>query len=327
MSDVDPPVAAPVLPADEDEGVPGALQPPYPLIARALAAGRVIPFLGAGASLVGRVGGAAFNPRAPDFLPTGAELAAYLAAEAAFPQDEDQGDLAKVCSYFADVISDRDTLRRVLRELLNRDFKPGPLHHLLAAVDKPLMIVSTNYDTLIEQAFRERGKPYDLVVYPAEVQSFVGALWWPHGAAEPQKVASNELEIDLSTTTVIFKMHGTISPVEQWDNFVITEEDYIEFLSRMTTNSAIPSTFYTHFRGRSFLFLGYSLRDWNLRVLLKNLNKTFEQKAAEVRTTRSWAIQRKPSMLERALWERKGVQILNVDLERFVARLRDQMGL
>jgi hypothetical protein len=31
-----------------------------------------------------------------------------------------------------------------------------------------MIIVSTNYDTLIEQAFQEAGKPYDLVVYPTD---------------------------------------------------------------------------------------------------------------------------------------------------------------
>ena len=66
-------------------------------------------------------------------------------------------------------------------------------------------------------------------------------------------------------------MHGSISADSGWDSFVVTEEDYVEFLSRMTDNKAIPSILIDYFQERNFLFLGYSLRDWNLRVLLRRL--------------------------------------------------------
>jgi SIR2-like domain len=44
-----------------------------------------------------------------------------------------------------------------------------------------MMIVTTNYDTLLEQAFLEAQKPYELVVYPADNEEYAnGVLWWPH---------------------------------------------------------------------------------------------------------------------------------------------------
>lgn len=185
----------------------------------------------------------------------------------------------------------------------------------------------TNYDTLLEHAFRAAGKPYDLIVYPADRKDVANAvLWWPQGAAEPLVRPPNELDIDLDATTVIYKMHGTVMrETEEWDNFVITEEDYVEFLSRMTRGLAVPSLFYPHFRERSFLFLGYSLRDWNLRVVLRNLAKYFARHTGdEDEGLPSWAIQRNPSALERRLWITRNVTIFDVGLEQFIIRLSER---
>ncbi|HEY2294118.1 MAG TPA: SIR2 family protein [Thermoanaerobaculia bacterium] len=254
------------------------MEPPYGVISSLLKKGRVVPFLGAGASMIGRPPGVAWNADEPAFLPSGLDLAHLLADEAEFPSSDehDRGDLARVASYFANVAG-RRILRDRLREvLLAGTYRHGELHDFLASqVPGPRVIVVTNYDTLLEQAFQAAGRAYDLVVYPADRRDIANAvLWWEHGRAEPTAVSPNELDIDLDHTTVIFKMHGTVvTQSDEWDNFVITEEDYVEFLSRLTFNTAIPSIFYPYFRERSFLFLGYSLRDWNLRVLLKNLSK------------------------------------------------------
>jgi hypothetical protein len=308
------------------------VEPPYGIICNRLKTGKVIPFLGAGASFAGRLPDAKWDPARPKFLPRGLELAHFLADEAEFPSTDpaDRCDLAKVSSYYAD-IAGRRTLRERLRETLNYEYQGNLIHELLAAVPAPLVIVVTNYDCLVEKAFRAARKPYDLVVYPSDRKDIANAiLWWPKGALKPLVKAPNELDIDLTKTTVIYKMHGTIShETEEWDNFVITEEDYVEFLSRMTASAAIPSIFYSHFRDRSFLFLGYSLRDWNLRVILKNLSKYFSRRAFgmddEEDQLPSWAIQRQPSELERQLWKRRNVNIFDLSLDDFAIKLQRRL--
>jgi hypothetical protein len=122
-------------------------------------------------------------------------------------------------------------------------------------------------------------------------------------------------------------MHGTIvRDTDVWDNFVITEEDYVEFLSRMTAKTAIPSLFYPYFRERSFLFLGYSLRDWNLRVVLKNLSKFFTARSnkdiyGDDEPLPSWSIQYKVSELEMGLWQARNVKIFDTTLELFTENM------
>jgi len=307
-------------------------EPPYGVIWNRVRAGKVIPFLGAAASFVGRAPGVSWNPQQPQFLPSGVELSRFLAQETSFPSSDprDIDDLAKVSSYYA-IVSGRRTLHERLHEVFNYQFTFGPLHQFLASVPAPLLIVSTNYDTFIEQAFQAANKPYDLVIHPSQRKDIANAVWWwPHGSPEPNVVPPNELDVDLDKTTVIYKMHGTIQhETDKWDSFVITEEDYVDFLSRMTNNAAVPSLFYEYFRTRSFLFLGYSLRDWNLRVVLKNLDRYLGRKRGldddEDEPLPSWSIQLYPSELERKLWEKRNVNIFDMTIDDFVAKMQQWM--
>jgi hypothetical protein len=305
------------------------LQPPYGIIAEQLKQARVVPFLGAGASLVGRAPGQ-WSPEKPMFLPSARELAAYLADQSQFPSEGEGGyDLAKIASYYVES-ANRPLLRSCLRGVFNHEFRCNALHELLADIPAPLVMVATNYDTLLEQAFQTRGKPYDLMVYTAErADSGESLLWWPHGAERPETIdRPNQFQLEFGKRPLIFKIHGTVvSQTDEWDTFVITEEDYVDFLSRMVDNTAIPAVFYQYFRDRSFLFLGYSLGDWNLRVILKNLSRCLtSRRGGEDEQVTSWAIQLHPSELERVLWDKRHVRIYGMDLQEFVLRMKERLG-
>lgn len=299
---------------------PPKVAPPYGTILDELRAGDAIPFLGAWASRVG------WSKGAPDFLPSGGDLAEMLARDSRFPSadDHDIQDLAKVASYYADG-SSRIALRRRLRGVFTgAPHASNDLHRMLAQIANNLMIVTTNYDTLLEQAFQEAGKPYDLAVYPADNTTYGNALlWWPHGALKPQPIRANDFDIaDLSRTNIIYKIHGSVRHEEaSWDSFVITEEDYVKFLSQMST--AVPPAFRQYFSSRAFLFLGYGLRDWNMRVLLKQV-KEFKKKTESEKV--SWAILKEPSIFETKLWLRRNVDMFDLTLEEFVGEMRLEIG-
>src|SRR5260370_10469076 len=97
-------------------------------------------------------------------------------------------------------------------------------------------------------------------------------------------------------------------------------------VDKSTKNSAIV---YQYFRERSFLFMGYRLNDWNLRVILKNLSRCLAPRHGGERheTLPSWAIQLHPSELERLLWEKKNVRIYGMDLGEFVERMKERLGV
>lgn len=294
------------------------LVPPYNLIREGLCQGRVIPFLGSGASLCGR------DPQQQPWsvddaacLPSASELASHLVKRTSFPQGETP-DLTKVAQYYH-VVAGRQGLQQELHQVFDRRCSPSSLHTFLADIPSPLLIVTTNYDDLVERAFDSKGRRYDLVIHTTDPTSGDRLLWWSQGGAEPCEVLPNRLDIDLRTVTVIYKMHGGVDRQRpERDQYVITEDDYIDFLARMTRNKAIPAIFAEPFQTRHFLFLGYSLRDWNLRVVLNRIDRDLRRP----RDIKSWAIQHQPSPLEQRFWQERGVEIYAMPIEEFVHELK-----
>jgi hypothetical protein len=281
---------------------------PAPLIRDSIERGAVIPFLGSGASL---------GETPQDGLPSSHALALALATKTSFPAEQ-QPDLATVAQWY-EVVAGRRPLYRELREVFARGrFPPAPVHRYLATIAAPLLVVTTNYDDLMEQAFEDAGKPFDLVVHTTDRAMGDRLLWWPHGAAEPTLVRASKLDIDLASTPVIYKMHGGIDrTTADRDQYVITEDDYIEFLTRLTKRTAFPAIFAEPFEDRHFLFLGYGLRDWNLRVVLnrvqRNVHRGFE--------LTSWAIDAHPSSLEQRFWQDRGVEVFEMTIAKFLAEI------
>lgn len=307
-------------------GICLSMPPPYGLIRDRLRRGQVIPFLGAGASLKSLQGGPSpvdptREPETDQILPVGAlptasQLAVFLARKAEFPDDE-SFDLAKVAQYYS-VVGGRRTLNEELHRIFNAPFASMGLHKLLARVDAPLLIVTTNYDDLLEQSLDAAGRAYDRVVHTTDAEVGERVLWWQHGADEPDEILPNKLSVDLTERTVVYKMHGAVDRRDPTrDQYVITEDDYIEFLARMTRNKAIPSVFAEPFQTRHFLFLGYGLRDWNLRVVLNRIDKDLRRP----KQIKSWAIQRHPSFLEQRFWQERSVEVYDEPIDDFVQEL------
>ena len=292
---------------------------PYGPIADALEAGEVVPFLGAGASAV-------YRPHehwqeGKNFLPFGTELAQYLASKGGFPDPQASEDLPLVASYYEHVAADRHRLRQRLRKVFGIDCRPGSVHHLLASELQPLLIITTNYDDLMECAFHQNKKRYHLVVDRGEKTR----VWISSASGNFKPVRSSELRKALQPEdqTIIYKLHGYCDRKNpDNDRYLITEQDYVDFLGRART--CIPPYLAQKMANNSFLFLGYSLVDWNVRTLLRKLRK--EDKKQPV-TLRSWAISWNPGKADKKIWEAHGVNMYSIDLKEFIERLANELGI
>ncbi|MBL8660282.1 MAG: SIR2 family protein [Rhodospirillales bacterium] len=297
---------------------------PYQGIAKALQRGNVVPFLGAGASVFHRP-----RERANDVHfcpPTGAALADHLAKLAHFPDSADaehRRNLPLVASYAGLVTLGAGFLREELREVFSPEFEPNALHTLLARIAHTtnLLIVTTNYDDMLERAFEREGVPYHLVATSMGDIEKAGSLLHrePNGKSFAM-VQPKKLDVTLEQASIIYKMHGSINRLRiEDDSYVITEEDYVRFLGGFSAKqlALVPPMLAAMMKTRHFLFLGYSLRDWNLRVLLDMLSQ-FDNNAAK---RRSWAIQHNPDTVEERIWERKAVDVYGLDLQMFVGDL------
>ena len=133
-------------------------------------------------------------------------------------------------------------------------------------------------------------------------------------------IPNQYLDLSLDNRTVILKIHGAIDRLDsEHDSFVITEDHYIDFLTRTDISNLLPITLAVELRKSHFLFLGYGLRDWNLRVILHRI--WGEQKLKY----KSWAVQLNPDPLDKEFWQKRDVEIFNVQLEEYVGALATRL--
>ena len=250
------------------------------------------------------------------------ELTVRLAQRFGYPDDGGQATLPLVAQYVA-VMKGSGPLYDELHDLLDADLPPTPLHGFLASLPPLLrerslpqqLIVTTSYDTALERAFEEAGETYDVVSYLASGRNrgrFCHIAPDGNGRLieEPNTYAT-ELSLD---RTVILKLHGQVerTAARSWESFVVTEDDYIDYLAQTEVAAAVPVSLAAKLRRSHFLFLGYTMADWNLRVILHRLW------GDQPLSYHSWAVQPEPKPLEREFWHRRDVDVFELPFEQYV---------
>jgi len=278
-------------------------------IVKALVGGRVIPVLG---------------------FDGAGDLATHLARAFDVPNDRPV-DLTRVSQYVA-TMKGSGPLYDELHLRFGAAVEPGPLHRFLARLPRLLrdrgaphqLIVSTNYDLALERAFEGAGEELDVVAYVA-TGSQRGRFWHRPPGEPPRPIEvpnTYAVELSLERRTVLLKLHGAVDPLpeREWESFVITEDDYIDYLGHSELAAVVPVSLAAKLRRSHFLFLGYEMADWNLRLIL---NRVWGERPVAYR---SWAVQRSPSTLAQAFWRRYDVTVLDVEPESYVDLLEQRLG-
>jgi hypothetical protein len=305
--------------------VPPDLDAHFPMVANAFAKGRVVPLLGAGVNLCGHPRTDVWDRR---YLPDGAQLARELATLAPLPKAESAtSDLIQV-SQWVSVMAGTGPLYAQLRDVFVPEYEPTVVHEYLASLPETLrrpdggprhqLVVTTNYDDVLERAFAAVGEPYEVFAYIAAGEHVGKFMHYPAGGGDAilVEVANSYLAGDLAEQSVIVKLHGALDRRDEArDSYVIREDDYIHYLTQADLSKLLPAPLAAGLSRCSFLFLGYSLRDWNLRVILHRIWGT------QLHTWRSWAIQRDPPALDQKFWEERKVELIDIDLEEYIERL------
>jgi hypothetical protein len=272
------------------------------------------------------------------FPPSAGELTAFLAGRFELPPDQ-PAELLRVSQYIYEMRGGEGPLFDELHDLFAQQYPPTEVHEFLAGVPAELrrrgvkarspLIVTTNYDDLMERALHERGEEFDLVVYMANGPHEGLFCHRPPGGELNPIVHPEELgggddptrQIDPARRTVMLKLHGYADQEHPHDDsYVITEDHYIEYLARIDLDNKLPQTVLGVLRNSHLLFLGYGLRDWNLKAMLYKL-------WTERLSDRDWwAVQLSPDPLEVKSWRRRGVEIFDMPLHEYVAELRTRFG-
>ncbi|MBE2284433.1 MAG: SIR2 family protein [Prosthecobacter sp.] len=188
--------------------------------------------------------------------------------------------------------------------------QPSPLLRLLADLGFPI-VVTTNYDTHYEDAVKLNNP-----TAKSEVR-------WYHAKKELQPDTTYPIGKQPSETApYIYKIHGHIGTP---DSIVATDEDYIDFVMRMTAErpdspfSPLPLKILSRMAEVPTLFIGYSLMDYNMRLLLKTLNygrEIFSNRGG----IKSYAVSKNPDPLIRRVWqdEKCAIGFLAEDIWDFI---------
>lgn len=307
-------------------------------------ADNLVIFLGAGANADDHDGpyqaGAAM-------LPDDSDLAAYLAAKARLKSG--QLELAEVAQY-ARMVRGEPRMLSWVKEILDVDSEPGPVHRYLAGLPARLdelqlekryqMIVTPKFDVALEKALLKAKEPFDVAIYMAPGTQHAGRfVHIPWGSVEPRPVlAPNEYdEFPIVgddgelTRTVIVRTNGVVdnhaAGYRFKKNYVITEDHYIDYLGGRPAEEVVPMQILAKLRQASCLFLGYTIADWRLRVFLHWIWPGERPNSAT-----HWAVERDPDLLERQFWQRSGVPLYRSRLtdyvrgfDRYLVEHRDEL--
>jgi DNA-binding SARP family transcriptional activator len=240
--------------------------------------------------------------------------------------------LPRVAQYVA-VMKGSGPLYDELHSLLDADAVPTPIHRFFAALppllrDRGLphqLLVTTSYDLALEAAFLDAGEEFDVVSYiAAGPQRGKFCHLGPDGSGRVVDLPNTyATELSLEQRTVILKLHGQVDrgAEREWESFVVTEDDYIDYLSHSDVAAAVPVGLAAKLRRSHFLFLGYTMGDWNLRVVLNRLWSDHPL------SYRSWAVQPDAKPLEREFWKRRDVEVQELPLDRYIELLAAHAGI
>jgi hypothetical protein len=267
------------------------------LLVQRIREGRCVPFLGAGVN-------ARSERHGYEGLALGAEVARRLADRLRLEGHKlDSLDLAEVAQAL-EVLTDRWSLIEDVREILSRsEVGPSPALRTLARLPFKLLL-TTNYDQLLERALEKANKDYTVIVQP--VSGFA-----PGDAQAVEDAFQGE-------RVIVYKMHGTFRghEAEPEEAIVITEDDYIERLGALAGEQIIPGCLAAKMYESTWLLLGFSARDWDFRLLWKRM---FSDRWARHRSF--IVIREDPSSFWARYLQELGFHLCNMDVHEFAEQL------
>lgn len=177
--------------------------------------------------------GVSANSNLPNWFSLVKEFASALGIDREIGSD----DFLKIPQYYYNQRGKNEYFKKIM-DIFDVQLSPNIIHDYILKL-KPRHIITTNYDNLIEQAIEEHFMFYDIV----------------------------KEDIDLpyaSNGRMLIKMHGDLTR----KNIVLKEDDYLNY---STNFKLIESYVRSIFINNTVLFVGYSLQDYDLKLIMKNL--------------------------------------------------------
>ena len=281
-------------------------------VAKRVSSGRCILFLGS-AIHAPSPPGCDYCYEKDECPPIGDQLSLFLATKCDYPF-HDRDNLQRVSWYHEVKNKFKIPLVDDIRTAVHDNRRPSSVLRGLVRLRFPI-VITTNYDQLYEQALdaiaQESGLPaanYDKSIYARNDPSV------------PYRIRTRDCAQNPSPDRpFVLKIHGDIDAP---DSIVITDEDYIQFVLRMRDKHPF------HPLGKNLLaklvewptlYIGYSLQDYNLRLLFRSLRI----KLGPGQVQPNYSIDLQPDVLIRDAWEnqKRYIKFVQKNLWDFVPDL------
>ncbi|MCP3142015.1 SIR2 family protein [Pyxidicoccus xibeiensis] len=247
-----------------------------PLLRKEYGEGRLIPFLGAGFSK-------------PLNLPDWGELIADMARRLGFEPDlfTLHGDFDQLAGYFEEV-GDFEYLVHEMTRGFNsleseKSRKASRTHQALAAL-RWHTLYTTNFDFHVEGALKDAGRPVNVLASFADFQG-------------PRLVGGCD----------VIKFHGTL---EKRNTIVLTEK---AFFDRMTLEAPADQRLRADLLSHSFLFIGYSFSDTNIRYIWHRMHQLRKGSGAAASPRKCFFATHGAGPVQPTLLEKWNIDIIQLD--------------
>jgi hypothetical protein len=249
--------------------------------------GRVLPFIGAGASMnvtwEEPNNGEKRGPSWEDLVHQAARMLGIAEPELLLMR----GTPLQVLEYFKAKTGSFASLTNWLHVNMqppDSSLRASALHSALASLDRCPAMYTTNYDDFLERALQLAGCSVRVVASERDM--------------------GHASSLGPSPVTEVVKFHGDFNHP---DAMVLSEQHYEE---RLRLRSPLDLKLRSDILGRAILFVGYSFRDWNVAYLFRLANDEFGPLPGSFSGKRAYIVVSNPSDFEMQLFHNRNIEVV-----------------
>lgn len=193
-----------------------------------------------------------------------------------------------------------------------RRWTRAPLHDWLQTI-KPAYVIDINRDTQLQESYAET--PHTLIRGISRIGGTDYRFRLHHYDGEQYREIEQE-QVDQSLP-VLFKPTGSPLPDP---TYIASDADYVDYLSELMGGFAIPDFLKSYRKQKQYLFLGLRMTRDTERMVLSDIIYAAAEPAG-------WALIPAPNDKERRFCKKKGIEIIEADIDDLLAATTNELAL
>jgi hypothetical protein len=207
--------------------------------------------------------------------------------------------------------------------------RPSAVHRIIAAMpaflrdhgrSSRVCVLTTNYDTAMEQALTEAAEPFVLLYYRSQDADGTNCFYERSPSGVIRRIDRPETLLRGDTDShLLVKLNGGLAYFRDIPEQVSVVRSQFERLAGRIPG-ILPGYLRRELKERALLFLGHGLAEPDVRAVIETYGRRPDN------AIRTWALRLGPEDPRLSLqWQRMGIDILYWDLEHFILSLHQAL--